>query len=37
MPKPFSKVFRRPGVGRILLPFTMALFLLGFALLQIAG
>ena len=28
MPLPFSKVFKKPGIRRILFPFTLALFLL---------
>jgi hypothetical protein len=28
MHSPFSKLFKRPGLGRILLPFTVALVLL---------
>lgn len=30
MPLPFRKTFRKPGVRRILLPFTLGLVLLGF-------
>jgi len=32
---PFKKVFRRPGLRRILLPFTAGLLLLGLAVLTL--
>lgn len=32
MPLPFKRVFQRPGVKRILWPFTVALFILLIAL-----
>ena len=37
MPLPFEKVFKRPGLRRILLPLTVALLLFGFAAFLIAG
>lgn len=37
MPIPFQKIFKRPGLRRILLPFTLALVLLGVAVFVIVG
>ena len=37
MPIPFQKVFKRPGIRRILFPFTAALFLLGIAIFVVIG
>lgn len=37
MPVPFRKIFKRPGLRRIVLPFTAALVLLGFAALILVG
>lgn len=37
MPLPFQKVIKRPGLRRILLPFTLALVLLGFIVFLAAG
>ena len=37
MPIPFQKVFKRPGIRRILFPFTAALVLLGLAVFVVIG
>ena len=37
MPIPFQKVFKRPGIRRILFPFTIALILLGVAVFVVIG
>lgn len=37
MPVPFRKIFKRPGLRRIVLPFTVALLLLFFAALTLVG
>lgn len=37
MPIPFQKVFKRPGLRRILLPFTLALVFIGIVVFALAG
>lgn len=37
MPIPFQKIFKRPGIRRILFPFTAALILLGLAVFILIG
>ena len=37
MPIPFRRVFKRPGIRRILFPFTAALVLLGVAVFVVIG
>ena len=37
MPAPFQKIFKRPGLRRILMPFTLGLILLAFVLFMLVG
>ena len=37
MPMPFQKIFQRPGLRRILMPFTFALLLLAFVIFALIG
>ena len=37
MPVPFQKIFKRPGLRRILLPFTFALIFLAVVMVALVG